>query len=385
MPLPVNTHQQSTSQISSPLNEGFSGSFSPLDITFLLKIVTLEPMSIESREARIQSGEGHYSEMIGPEEPPEPQYLDIFKRSFERNCKRLARDCLALAAMLSGAVPNDPIALISIPRSGTPIGVMVAKILKDILKRKVNHYGISIIRDRGIDLNALKYVLERHPESQIIFLDGWTGKGVIASELKNSIQKFNQQTRYSLSGALAVLSDPAGKADLAVSADDWLIPTSLLNSVVSGLISRTILNDDLIGPHDFHGCLFYPELAPFDLSQQIVNSISALASEAYARDPAIIFFSPVDPQILNEAQKQNTLFMEKLSREFKITNLNYIKPGLGEATRVLMRRAPEILMVKDFSDPDLEHALFLAHKRRVPVRLEPNLPYRAAAVIKQLY
>ncbi len=38
--------------------------------------------------------------------------------------------------------------------------------------------------------------------------------------------------------------------------EDFLIPSACLNSTVSGLVSRTVLNDDLIGPADFHGAKF---------------------------------------------------------------------------------------------------------------------------------
>ncbi|MER8575636.1 cysteine protease StiP domain-containing protein [Mesorhizobium sp. M1409] len=41
-----------------------------------------------------------------------------------------------------------------------------------------------------------------------------------------------------------VLSDPCGRAWLAASAEDWLIPSGILGSTVFGLISRSILNED---------------------------------------------------------------------------------------------------------------------------------------------
>ena len=45
------------------------------------------------------------------------------------------------------------------------------------------HYSVSIIRDRGIDENALHYIYRTHPEGKIQFVDGWTGKGAISIEL----------------------------------------------------------------------------------------------------------------------------------------------------------------------------------------------------------
>ena len=44
--------------------------------------------------------------------------------------------------------------------------------------------------------------------------------------------------------------------------EDILIPSSCLNSTVSGLVSRTFLREDIIGEKDFHGAVFYEELRP---------------------------------------------------------------------------------------------------------------------------
>ncbi len=50
------------------------------------------------------------------------------------------------------------------------------------------HYGISIIRDRGIDGAALDVIEERHGTSGIVFVDGWTGKGAITGELVRALK-----------------------------------------------------------------------------------------------------------------------------------------------------------------------------------------------------
>ena len=57
--------------------------------------------------------------------------------------------------------------------------------------------------------------------------------------------------------------------------DDFLIPSACLNSTVSGLVSRTVLNDDLIGPTDYHGAKFYAEHASRDVSAIFLDTVSA--------------------------------------------------------------------------------------------------------------
>jgi hypothetical protein len=76
--------------------------------------------------------------------------------------------------------------------------------------------------------------------------------------------------------------------------------------------------------------------------------------------------------------------MEQTKSEFGINDENYIKPGLGEATRVLLRRSPQCLLVRDLCDGDIEHVLILAKERSTEVLVRPSLPYRAAAIIKRV-
>ena len=51
---------------------------------------------------------------------------------------------------------------------------------------------------------------------------------------------------------------------------------------------------------------------------------------------------------------------------------------------MLLRRVPERLLVREASAPDVAHLLILAREKNVPVTLDAALPYRAAALIKEL-
>jgi len=64
---------------------------------------------------------------------------------------------------------------------------------------------------------------------------------------------------------------------------------------------------------------------------------------------------------------------------------NRIKPGIAEATRALLRRMPERLLVRDRDDPDVAHLLHLAERGGVPVSgLGDDSRYRAVAIIRSL-
>ena len=70
------------------------------------------------------------------------------------------------------------------------------------------HYGISIVRDRGIDPVALSMIESRHGTNGIVFVDGWTGKGAIAAELKKAINHRSGYERALLTVSLIQVAAP---------------------------------------------------------------------------------------------------------------------------------------------------------------------------------
>ena len=99
--------------------------------------------------------------------------------------------------------------LVSLARAGTPIGILIKRYISMRYHVNVPHYSISILRGRGFDETAIRYILTQHPLGSLQFIDGWTGKGAITNELIQSCQKFNLQYQEQLSADLAVLADPA--------------------------------------------------------------------------------------------------------------------------------------------------------------------------------
>src|SRR6266699_3418552 len=107
----------------------FSGSYLPDDVIFLLKQVTLATTPVEEKERLIQSGRKHYSEMISGERLPSPLYLRVFHQALERQKARFARHLVELANLLHHSRPG-PLTLVSMARAGTPVGVLLGRILR---------------------------------------------------------------------------------------------------------------------------------------------------------------------------------------------------------------------------------------------------------------
>ena len=240
------------------------------DVTILLKDITglVSPLGTREREERIQRGV-HYSEMLPLEYEPSPAYLAAYHDALDRYAP-LTAEAVARTAEQIWAAKGERCVLVSLARAGTPIGILLRRYLRGRYGADIPHYTISIIRGRGIDRNAMAYLLGRHAPGDLQFVDGWTGKGAIQRQLDAAMTDYP-----GVSPGLTVLSDPANVAAICGTHDDFLIASSCLNSTVSGLLSRTFLRSDIIGPTDFHGAAFYRELMDQDLTYQFIDAIQA--------------------------------------------------------------------------------------------------------------
>ena len=339
------------------------------DVTILLKDITglVTPLGTREREERIQSGV-HYSEMLPLEYEPSPAYLAAYHDALDRYAP-LTAEAVARTAEQIWAEKGDRCVLVSLARAGTPIGILLRRYLRGRYGADVPHYTISIIRGRGIDRNAMAYLLDRHAPGDLQFVDGWTGKGAIQRQLDAAMADYP-----GVSPGLAVLSDPANVAAICGTHDDFLIASSCLNATVSGLLSRTFLRSDIIGPTDFHGAAFYRELMDQDLTYQFIDAIQAHFPRSAPSAPP--------PRRSGRTGLEE---VERIGADFGIRDINLIKPSIGEATRVLLRRVPWKVLVHSLRDEaHLGHIYQLAREKGAELVEYPLENYRACGLIRDL-
>ena len=360
----------------------FSGTYHKDDVTFLLKNIFINSTSVEEKEKNIQKNESHYSEMITHEKAPSAEYMKIFHESLKNNGLKFATHLMALAKKINeDFLDHEEVVIVSLARAGTPVGVILHRLLKTDFSRKVKHYTVSIIRDKGLDMNAMKFITKNHESSSIVFVDGWTGKGVIGEELRKSVNNFNSQHKTEICPNLYVVADISGTAFWSASEEDYLIPSAVLNSTISGLVSRTILNDKYIFDTDYHGCLFYADLIEHDISQWFVNKILELAKTVKEEDVNKVY------QNTNIVNKKDLMEKSKFTisyflNGYGLDNRNFIKPGIGESTRVLLRRIPKEIIVKNLDNPEIQHLLHLAQIKNIKVIVNENLCYNCVSIIE---
>ncbi len=77
--------------------------------------------------------------------------------------------------------------------------------------------------------------------------------------------------------------------------------------------------------------------------------------------------------------------MELIRARYGISTVNFVKPGVGETTRVLLRRVPWKVLVREADAAEHAHIRMLAAARDVPVEeVPPDLAYSCMGLIKDL-
>ena len=179
-------------------------------------------------------------------------------------------------------------------------------------------------RGKGLDFNALNYIRKNNPNSKIIFVDGWVGKGTTRLELNKSLNIFNKEYNTNIKSIFAVINDINKFSDLCATYDDILIPSALLNAQGCGLISRITQNYNFISKDNYNGAIIFEKLINQDKTNHIIDSISK-------------YFGYCEDEILNYSYISNSSHTDVtyLLEKYKIHNTNGLKVGINETIRIL--------------------------------------------------
>lgn len=352
------------------------GSYKEEDCIFLLKNMNglVEETETKEREYRMQNG-GHYSEVLPVEYIPPKEYMTLYEKILKDTASEIAY-YVGVVAELIYKKKKEGLVIVSLARAGSPIGILIKRYLKKKYQIDFPHYSVSIIRDKGIDENALLYIVSKHPADKIQFIDGWTGKGVIGETLRRSCEAFKEKYGISVDASLAVLCDPGECTALYGTREDILIPSACLNATISGLVSRTFLRADIIGPYDFHGARYYKEWKDIDVSNDFIDKVSKWFDIMQITDKGR---EEKEKGRLNAMQS-----VENIRVHFGIESVNRVKPGVGETTRVLLRRMPWKILVKDKKNPYLKHILLLAQEKGVEIEEYEDMCYACCGLIQSM-
>lgn len=151
-----------------------------------------------------------------------------------------------LASQIAHHHRPDNLLFIAILRAGIPI----AKWLTQLLPGAVA-VGTSLFVGYGFDELAYQTIRADYPDRQVIFVDGWSGKGGVSREIAQANR-----------GPLAVLVDPWCVANYRGTTSDLLLPSACFTGPATLGFSRTFVRDNqsMFGAYRFSRMYLLPSL-----------------------------------------------------------------------------------------------------------------------------
>lgn len=333
-------------------------SFEKEDITLLLQDVKgkVPMLTIEESEENVQNG-GHYSTTLVEEVIPDNEYYQLSKDLLASYSLQMANYVAALGEELYIDYSDKKLVLVSLARAGLPLGILLKRFLKKIYNYDIDHYGVSIILGKGLDKKAMKLIADRYGAENIVYVDGWVGQGRIYRELEKS----HKELFGTIPTVLSII-DPIGVCDYSVTFNDILIPNACLNSLVSGLISRTVYTND----EEFHGAIYY-DFDEYDLTDEFLDSVTS------EFDDVMSLSERVDRAISDS---------EYISEKYNVDR-SRIKLGINETLRVLIRRVPEMVIIdkREEYNYDLTPIHLLCKQRGIKCCYDYLLNYSVGVII----
>ncbi len=335
----------------------------------------------EEREEAVQRGGAHYAESL-PGRVPAQRGIPA---ALPQRPGRLRRP--------GSPAPSAPSPTRSSPNAATPRAGL-PRPRRDARRHPDAPLGAAAARPRPAPLHALHRARPRHRHHRAA-LPGRPprpGRRRLRRRLDRQ-GRHHPRTRRRPRGLpgspgfdpdIAVLADPGGCVRTYGTREDFLIPSACLNSTVSGLVSRTVLRADLVGPGDFHGAKFYRDLAGSDVSGDFLDTVSARFADGRRRRRGRCAH-PAGRRPDRAPTWEGWKAVEHISETYGIGDVNLVKPGVGETTRVLLRRVPWRILARRGAGPDLDHVRLLAEQRGVPVEEVDDLPYSCVGLIHPRY
>jgi len=256
---------------------------------------------------------------------------------------------------------DENVVLISLLRGGLFAGVGIKESIKLITENKVPHYAISLIKNIGLDLKAIDFILKSHPGKTPVFIDGWVGRGELYNELKIECHRYSNSRRTNLEPNLTVIVDVFGLTPIYGTNQEIFMPESLFGSNISGLIGRT----GFISQDQFHFTRMYHEFAPFDLTQFYTSKLKKCLA---------LKVDSIDGLVSEKRKSINHKDLQDYLIENHDLNSEDSYWGAAECYRGLVRKRINELIIKDKKAYYAPALIYMANKKNIKITSDSKLP-----------
>ena len=247
------------------------------------------------------------------------------------------------------------------------------------------HYAVSIVRGRGIDTGRAALAGRAPRPGRRRVRRRLDGQG---RDRPRTRARRCEQANAALGHGVLARARRARRPRLVRATfgtrDDFLVPSACLNSTVSGLVSRTVLNAARARARAVPRREVLPRARRrADVSRRFVDAVTARFADVaadVARDWPVAQAAPTArrPGPAGPTSRRS-------ASEYGIGDVNLVKPGVGETTRVLLRRVPWAVLVRPGAGTTCATCGCSRERRGVPVHEVPGLTYSCVGLIHPRY
>lgn len=253
---------------------------------------------------------------------------------------------------------KEKIVLVGILRAGLFASLGLARRFAYLRGEDVPVAAIGLFHEAGIDRQAFAQISTDYPDYYPVFVDGWTGRGIVAAELRKACSKLNEGSDWPEFPLLATLVDPGHYGDLWGTDEDTLLECAHFSAPEVLGFSRAFIKD----PEKMWNAYTYPyEYCNHDLINAWLNIFNSGISTLPEDRKNIV-------QDLSEILKEVS--------EITGTQTGQWKVNINEVARTFVNREPKQLIL-GITRPEAEcllpSILYLADKKKVPVGFFPQL------------
>ena len=294
-----------------------------------------------------------------PEPKPDPQLNQVVIESMQYRGPFLCGLHDRLLAKVAEVVPvgKTPL-LIGILRAGLFVSVGLSRRMAQLGQGLAPVAAIGLFHEAGFDQQALNLALKDYPGAFPVFVDGWTGRGVVANELRRAYAAWNNKPEgLPETPVLATLVDPGHHGDLWGTDRDALVECAHFSAPEVLGFSRAFITD----PDAVWSAYRYPEAYR---NQGLIKAWLNVFESA----PVFEEHGAAAPQKLPE-------LLEEIA-DLTGTEPSQWKVNVNEVVRTFVNRQPKQVLLgitKGEAEEGLPSLLDLAQKNAVPVNYTPRL------------
>ena len=129
---------------------------------------------------------------------------------------------------------------------------------------------------------------------------------------------------------------------------------------------------------ELHGAVYYAENEAYDHSLEFLDKV-----QSYFDQVQLDYFNPSQEELNEDFKGLDEV--KKIAQSYNISDINKIKPGVGETTRVLLRRLPDRVLIREKANQKyLKHILQLCEEKQIPIEYVNLQKYNVCGIIKEV-